>query len=188
MKRGLNRQTVVTEAMRMIEDIGYAKLTVRELAARLGIKPASLYNHFDGIEDILLSVAERSGELLERAIGAATEGKNSDMALKDGAVAYLVFAAEHHELYLSLINAPKADNERNRSVGAKSFACFARILRSYGIERDRELHLMRMLRAMLHGYVELCESGFMSHSHGDRRESFDFAIAAFIELVHAHSP
>lgn len=171
----------------MIEEVGYAKLTVRELAARLGIKPASLYNHFDGIEDILLSVAEHSGELLERAIGVATEGRSRDAALMDGAVAYLVFATEHHELYLSLINVPKADNERNRAVGAKSFACFARILQGYDLDKECELHLMRMLRSLLHGYVELCESGFMSHSHGDRRASFDFAVTAFIELVHAHS-
>ncbi len=185
MKRGLNRQIIVTEAIRMVEEQGYDRLSVRELASRLGIKPASLYNHIDGIEDLSVSIAEEVGERLEHELVCASAGKGAEDAIRGAARAYLAFATEHYQLYRALIRVPKADTERHRTVGAKSFACFMKILHGYGLDPEVELNLVRMLRSFLHGFVELCESGYMTHSYGDRRDSFDFALEEFIGLLRA---
>lgn len=187
MKRGLNRQIIVTEAIRMVEEQGYDRLSVRELAGRLGIKPASLYNHIEGIEDLAVSIAETVGERLEHELKCAVEGKGREDALRGAARAYLAFAAEHYQLYRALIRVPKADTERHRTVGAKSFACFVEILHGYGLDAKVEHNLVRMLRSFLHGFVELCESGYLTHTYGDRRDSFDFAIEEFIGLLRSCS-
>lgn len=49
----LNRERVVTAAMALADEKGAAGVTMRALAARLGVEAMSLYNHVAGREDIL---------------------------------------------------------------------------------------------------------------------------------------
>lgn len=49
----LSRERVVTAAMALADDKGAAGVTMRAIAARLGVEAMSLYNHVAGREDIL---------------------------------------------------------------------------------------------------------------------------------------
>jgi AcrR family transcriptional regulator len=49
----LSRERVVTAAMALADEKGEAKVTMRAIAARLGVEAMSLYNHVTGREDIL---------------------------------------------------------------------------------------------------------------------------------------
>ncbi|GAB3952288.1 hypothetical protein GCM10027614_55720 [Micromonospora vulcania] len=45
---GLNQQTVVREAARLADEVGYQQLTLAALAGRLGVALPSLYKHVRG--------------------------------------------------------------------------------------------------------------------------------------------
>lgn len=187
MKKGLSREAVTAVAVQLVRERGYWALSLRDVAGRLGVKPASLYNHVEGIGDIQLSVAEYAADMLETALVSAVKDKESDEALKCGACAYMDFAKANPDLYKALIHAPKSEDGRARALGRKTFDVFGKILHGYGIDEKNYLHLIRMLRCMLHGFFELCENGFLSHGRAKREDSFRFIVDEFIALVRTYS-
>ena len=52
------RQKIITEALRLFAQNGYEGVTVREIAAAVGIKGASIYNHFESKKAIFYAVFE----------------------------------------------------------------------------------------------------------------------------------
>jgi len=54
----LSRDRIIKAALNIIDEDGLDALTTRRLAADLGVKGASLYNHFRDKEDIVEAVAE----------------------------------------------------------------------------------------------------------------------------------
>ena len=54
--RGLDRTTIVQEALRLIDHDGAQGLSMRSLAQQLGVVPMALYRHVSGREDLLEAV------------------------------------------------------------------------------------------------------------------------------------
>ncbi|MFF0227131.1 TetR/AcrR family transcriptional regulator C-terminal domain-containing protein [Streptomyces sp. NPDC004629] len=54
----LNRQTVVTEALDLLDEVGLETVSTRRLAKRLGVEQPSLYYHFRTKKDLLAAMAE----------------------------------------------------------------------------------------------------------------------------------
>ena len=51
-RRALTRDRVVSEALTVISDVGAGALSMRNLAARLGVVPAALYRHVRSKEQL----------------------------------------------------------------------------------------------------------------------------------------
>ena len=47
------REKIINAAINLFSEVGYSKISVRDIAKKVGIKAASLYNYFDSKEDIL---------------------------------------------------------------------------------------------------------------------------------------
>ena len=45
-RKGLNKDKIVLAAAELSEEKGYTQLSVQDLAEKLEVKPASIYNHF----------------------------------------------------------------------------------------------------------------------------------------------
>ncbi|MFJ2218388.1 TetR/AcrR family transcriptional regulator C-terminal domain-containing protein [Streptomyces sp. NPDC101062] len=54
----MNRATVVTEALELLDDVGLETVSTRRLAKRLGVEQPSLYYHFRTKKDLLAAMAE----------------------------------------------------------------------------------------------------------------------------------
>ncbi|MEU3907875.1 TetR/AcrR family transcriptional regulator C-terminal domain-containing protein [Streptomyces goshikiensis] len=54
----MNRQTVVAEALDLLDDVGLEGVSTRRLAKRLGVEQPSLYYHFKTKKDLLAAMAE----------------------------------------------------------------------------------------------------------------------------------
>lgn len=55
----LTRATVITRATALIERVGLAAFSLRALATELNVRPAALYNHVAGLDDLLEAVTGR---------------------------------------------------------------------------------------------------------------------------------
>ncbi|HEY0248072.1 MAG TPA: TetR/AcrR family transcriptional regulator C-terminal domain-containing protein [Gryllotalpicola sp.] len=55
---GLTRETVVAEALDLLDEVGLDQVSTRALAQRLGVKQPSLYWHFSNKEALLGAMAE----------------------------------------------------------------------------------------------------------------------------------
>ena len=160
-KKGLNQTVILQAAIALVEEKGYANFSLRELAARLDVKPASLYNFVTGVEEINSMVALCAADMLHEVLAAAVTGKNNDTAFIDGSLAYLKFAQENPELYEALIRMPASDDEKIVKASFASYAPLREIIRSYGADSIQTLNFLRIFRSFMHGYVELTNNGFM---------------------------
>ncbi|WP_052460455.1 TetR family transcriptional regulator [Microbacterium gorillae] len=55
----IDRETIVTVALRLLDEWGFPDLTMRRLAGELGVQPSALYWHFENKQALLAAVAER---------------------------------------------------------------------------------------------------------------------------------
>lgn len=51
---GLPYEIILATALSLVENNGFDKFSMRDLAKELGIKPPSLYNNFSGIQQLQL--------------------------------------------------------------------------------------------------------------------------------------
>lgn len=186
-KKGLNHEAIIDAAVKLIEEKGYDNFSLRELAGRLGVQPASLYNHISGISEIHTVIALRTSEMLHAILTEAMNGKDPDSAFIAGVYAYRRFTEENPELYKALINMPSLNDEQVSIASFHSFEPLREIARSYGLERKDSVHFTRMLRSFIHGFVELKGNGFMYRSPVSREETFDFAIHQFLTYLKEYS-
>ncbi|MGV9386332.1 TetR/AcrR family transcriptional regulator C-terminal domain-containing protein [Nonomuraea sp. NPDC003707] len=72
VQKGLARDTVVRAALELLDEVGLDGLSVRRLAARLGVQNPALYWHFRNKQELLDEMAR---ELLAPEMGGPGEGE-----------------------------------------------------------------------------------------------------------------
>lgn len=205
-RRGITYSEIMEKAQELVEEVGYGQFSLRELAAKLGVKPASLYNHIDGVEEIntsvAIEVAKRLNRTLDMAIKEAlncegnTDCKGStgkggigngdtgkDRAFMAAAYAYRDFAEKNSQLYEALINMPRSDNDKILSAAFYSFEPMRELIKSYGLGDRETINFIRGLRSVMHGFVELCNSGFMLKGNVSRDESYEAIIRQYLKVL-----
>src|SRR5690606_33913521 len=90
-----HRADVVEHAIAVLDEYGLADLTMRRLAAELGVRPSALYHHFANKQTLLAAVADEllarglrpldAGEWDVRLTQAATQLRDALLAWRDGA-------------------------------------------------------------------------------------------------------
>src|SRR5579859_157579 len=58
-ERGLERERIVETALELLAEVGFSGLTLRRLAARLGVQAAALYWYFKNKQDLIDAMATR---------------------------------------------------------------------------------------------------------------------------------
>lgn len=72
------REKIVWEALRLFSEKGYKGVSVREIAAAVGIKGASIYNHFKGKEEIFHAIFEEMTRQYDKAAELMQIPKEAD--------------------------------------------------------------------------------------------------------------
>ncbi len=57
------KEKIFTTAVDMLSTLGYSESTMRELASRVGVKPSSLYYHYQSKDDLLNEIFDRFLEI-----------------------------------------------------------------------------------------------------------------------------
>lgn len=157
-RAGLTRARVVEAACELVDREGPRALTVSALAARLGIRPPSLYNHVDGLERLEREVALVGVDLLAEALREAAMGVAGREALAAVAGAYREVARTRPGVYALAQVARPGDYEYGRRAERVLQPVLA-VLAGYGLEGVAAVHATRALRAALHGFALLETQG-----------------------------
>ena len=72
----LDKQAVLQAAVDLVNAEGAAALTLSRLAAELGIRSPSLYNHVDGLSGLHKELAVMNARLIADRLGEAAIGKS----------------------------------------------------------------------------------------------------------------
>ena len=187
MKKGIDKQAVFDESEKLLENVGIDRFSLRELSRRLGIKPASLYNHISGIDEIYKYLSKRASDGMKNTLLEAMKDKPADEAFVAGAFAYWRFAEQNHELYSVLIRARSSKDEETIKLGLESFAPLRELIKSYGVPKEKSSHFIRSFRAFLHGFVEIIHNGFMQNGIAPKDETFLTAVNVFLKILKEES-
>ena len=154
-RAGLSTERVIERACLIADEQGAQALTLSRLAADLGVAPPSLYKHVGGLDDVALQVAMRATGSLADALAAAVMGHSGRDALVAMARAYRAFAHDHPSLY-SMTQGPTGDADALGSAQARrTVEVVTAALVGYGLPDAKVVDAVRMIRAALHGFVDI---------------------------------
>lgn len=185
MSKGISKEVILKESEKMIKARGTDNFSLRALSAHLGIKPASLYNHVSGIDEIYAALAAKTAEKMKLKLAAAVEGKPADEAFIAGAVAYKEFAERNHNMYSLLIKARSFKDEQASRLVFYAFSPLKDVILTYGLSRENFMIFIRSLRSFMHGFIEITRSGFMQRASVSREETYLTALDEMLKILKA---
>lgn len=159
-RAGLTPATVTEAGAALADEIGFAQLSMGLLAERLGVKTPSLYKHVDSLADLAHRIAVLAMTELGDAIRDATQGRADSDALAAAAQAMRTYVKEHPGRYAAGNGArPTGPDDPLIPASDRLLGSLAAVLRGYRMDPSQEIHALRMLRSMLHGFATLEVAG-----------------------------
>jgi AcrR family transcriptional regulator len=181
-KRNLTGDSVLAALVEIAEKQGFESLSIRDLAEKLGVKPPSLYNYINGLDDARRQLARFTLEKLEAALRDTALGYTRADALRKIAHAYRRFAQHRPELYKAFIACPSFDDAGIGEAKQAVARTFYQVLEPYSLDYEAKVHFTRCFRSSMHGFVSLETIGFFKNNV-DVEASFDMMIENHLTLL-----
>ncbi len=176
-RAGLTPEIVVGEAARLADEVGLDRLTLAQLAERLGVALPSLYKHIRGLDALLQKVSALATAEIADLMTASTVGRAGTEALRALATTYREYAGQHSGCYHLTQWVPDPEDPRHVAAGERLVSTIYAILRGYGLFGDDAIDATRALRSVLHGFVVLELDGCFGLPR-DVDRSFDQMVTA----------
>lgn len=180
-RNGLTKERVVEAAVQLIEQSGTAEFSMRALADSLNIRTASLYNHVESMDALLVDVCVYALQMQREKELDAVEGKAGTQGVVALAEAYRRFAKEHRELYRLIMNMAASCGEELGEVSQCIVGPFLKVLEDTVLTEEEKIHWQRVLRGIVHGFVSQEDAGFFSHLPADVDDSFQTAVRCYMD-------
>jgi AcrR family transcriptional regulator len=193
-RAGLGPSSVTEAAAALIDEIGFENLSMGLLAERLGVKTPSLYKHVASQADLAHRIAVLAMTELADAIRDAIQGRSGKEALVAGARAMRTYVLQHPGRNAAgnaaIITGP---DDPLIPASGRVIASWTAMLHGYRLAPEEEIHALRMLRSLLHGFATLEALGSFQ-LNADVDDSFTWMLgfidqglkAKWPDLIPAH--
>lgn len=181
-RQGLNTETVVKTAAILVEENGYENLTLHKLADKLNIKPASLYTHIKGIDELYISLGNLALKQLSDGITNAIEGKKRAKAIRAMSDAYRNYVRQNPEMYKIILKIPHSSSYELIKTGQNVKSILFEILSQYTSDKSEIIYYSRYYHSVLHGFISLEQAGFFGNTFPVDK-SLSHIIDDFITLL-----
>ena len=161
-KAGLDRAAVVQAAAKIADTSGLERVTLTDVAAHLGVRTPSLYNHVAGLPGLRRDLALLGTRELSARLSRATIGKSADQAVFALAEACRAFVMAHPGLYAATVRSVRLLDQPDPELEAaqrETVEIMLAVLASYQLADDAALHAVRGLRSVIHGFAALEAAG-----------------------------
>lgn len=176
---GITREQVITVAAELADQHGLEQLALAHVAAQLGIRLPSLYNHVEGLPGLRHELAIYGLQTLLERITRAAVGKSGDEAVIALSLAVRQFVLERPGLYAATVQAPAPDDEVMQALSQQVLEVIFAVLAPYQLDEQTRIHAARGLRSLAHGFATLEQAaGFAILI--DQTESFRWLLQVFL--------
>lgn len=159
-RAGLDAAAVTEAAATLADEIGLARVSMSTVADRLGVKSPSLYKHVQGLDDLVRRIAILAATELGDDLRGAMQGRAGRDALEAAAQAVRRYVQHHPGRYDATVGIrPTGADDPLALALERTLASFAAALRGYALDPADEVHALRMLRSVLHGFASIEVSG-----------------------------
>ena len=158
----LSRDIIVNAALTFLDREGWDALTINALAAHLGTKGPSLYNHVHSLDDRRRRVRVRVIGDIIGMLNTVCEGRTRDDAVLVMASAYRSYARHHPGRYSAFTRLPFGDDDPEYSAATRAAAApVIAVLGSYGLTGEAAFYASLEFWSAMHGFVLLEMTGVM---------------------------
>ncbi|MEU4878034.1 TetR/AcrR family transcriptional regulator [Streptomyces sp. NPDC021608] len=189
VRAGLTAERVTIAGAELADEAGLDRVTMSQLARRLGVKDASLYSHVRNLEDLrgriaLLAADEKTIRIAEATSGLA--GKDALVAFAD---AWREYAHKHPGRYTATQTPIQIDPAlaANAAGPRRAVELTYGMLRGYGLTEPDLTDAVRLLRSTFHGFVALEAAGGFAHDRS-LQQSWVRALDALHTLLEHWPP
>ncbi|MFB7560478.1 TetR/AcrR family transcriptional regulator [Streptomyces brevispora] len=171
VRAGLTTERVTIAGAELADEVGLDRVTMSQVARRLGVKDASLYAHVRGLEDLRGRIALLAADEKTIRIAEATAGRAGRDALVAFADAWREYAREHPGRYMATQTPMQIDPELAAKAPGprRGVELTYGMLRGYGLAEPDLTDAVRLLRSMFHGFVALEAAGGFAHARSPQR-------------------
>jgi AcrR family transcriptional regulator len=160
-RRGLDETAVVADAAALADEAGLPAVTLAAVAARLGVRPPSLYNHVADRAGLLRGVALLTYRDMGDALREAAVGRAGPDALRAAGRAYRGYVVAHPGRYATTTRAPDPADTEVFATAGRALDVLLASLRAWPLAGDEQIHAARLVRSALHGFASIeAEGGF----------------------------
>lgn len=188
LDREARRDLIVKVAFDMLQEDGEEAVTIRRIAAAIGVGAMTLYTYVDGLEDLHRQIIAKGFEIIHHNCSTACDNQRKhDDDWMPGARTYVRFAIEHPNLYHLMFATPvDPDDEKFDQIMHGGFAGLHEVVRERlvssglkgnALEAETRKAAGRYWIA-LHGLATLAIAGRMQILHGDLDEVLQHVVDA----------
>ena len=156
---------MVDAAEVIVDHDGWRQLTMTSLAAKLGVKGPSLYNHVESIEAVLGEVQVRAMATLSNQLQRAAMGRVRADCLRAMAAVQRTYAKAHPGLY-ELAMSQAIDRHGMTVASVPAGEALSAVIQSFGVG-DVSIELGLSCLAALHGLITLERTNLMPDANTD---------------------
>jgi AcrR family transcriptional regulator len=168
------KEAIVKAAIELGTELGEEGLTMRGIAARLGVSATALYQHFEGKASILRAIRFHGLSLMNKTLAPAFEHEDPLDQIRESALLYVNFARSNPWLYALLFAGEVTDTDSPNESERDAIYWAQQAIRS-AFQRGMELGKMRgdldvetspyLMWAANHGVAMLLITGRISEQH-----------------------
>ncbi|PEL11159.1 TetR/AcrR family transcriptional regulator [Bacillus sp. AFS017336] len=155
---GLNFNELLRASIKIVDTEGWEALTISYLAKKLTIQPPSIYNHVKNLDELKNSVALYAITQLYEQLKEAVHHQRNEKAIFALAFAYLNYARTHPGLYKATLSPSQTPEDEYHQTANKILNLIYEIMKPYHLTDIEQIHAVRGLRSLLHGFVSLEKS------------------------------
>jgi len=183
------KEQVVDEAFKLIEEQGLDKLSLRDIARRLGVSHQAPYRHFPSRDHILAAVISKCFETFAEHLEARASREDAFQDLGQMGVAYLEFATQFPLHYRLMFNSALPDFNDHPDMLDKAQHAFSllhnridtmKVSEAGPPMKDAARHDAMFIWSTLHGFASLMQSDALASAG----MSDDERAAAYDRLFH----
>lgn len=162
---------LIRTGLRMIQEYGIEKLSLRKLAAKCSVSEAAPYSHFKNKDDLLAAMQEYVTQQLQRCLEDAygkIGKKHSPDAILNMGKAYVLFFIRYPEYYTFLFAQPCVKIDLSMQTCQDGFAPFQyykekayAVYRKEGFTEDKIKYGVIAMWAKVHGLAAIASMRYI---------------------------
>lgn len=182
-RQNLKRGIIVAEAIKLINEQGYANFSLQSLSRHLNIKAPSLYTHFRNLDEISFEVfKELINSYNEFKLTSVGELKKEE-AIKAYAYAIREYSQLYPELFKFMLFCPSVIH--NKISAPVNMDILMSLFDQFNISVEKKHHFQRAFRGLVNGFIGCEKVGYFINEEISADDSFEFAIQMFIASLKA---
>jgi AcrR family transcriptional regulator len=168
---------LIRAAADVADRVGWADLTLSEVAKQVDRHATSMYAHVDGLDDLRREITLLSFDELSDAVWRAAMGYVQEDALERIAIVLRSFCEDHPGRAASIVLTEHgSDPEQVRKAERLAEPTHA-TLRSFGLSEPQVVHAHRIFSATIWGFTQGERGGLLPSGAAD--ETFGQLLALF---------